>query len=86
MGWYILLSTNILILSFHHFEVVEWHLPMNLWMKYIKWCKILLLTFKHSMTRFLYCDDIFRPKREKFIPEFSKLYEVYLLFMSRKLR
>jgi hypothetical protein len=24
---YILLSTNVLILSFHHFEVVEWHLP-----------------------------------------------------------
>jgi hypothetical protein len=23
----ILLSTNVLILSFHHFEVVEWHLP-----------------------------------------------------------
>jgi hypothetical protein len=21
------LSTNILIMSFHHFEVVEWHLP-----------------------------------------------------------
>ena len=31
------------------------------------------------MTRFLYYGDIFRPKREKFVPEFSNLYGVYLL-------
>ena len=35
------------------------------------------------MTRFLYCDDIFRPKREKFIPEFSKLYGVCLLYVQK---
>ena len=35
------------------------------------------------MTRFLYYCDRFRPKREKFVPEFSKLYGVYLLYFQK---
>jgi hypothetical protein len=35
------------------------------------------------MTRFLYYGDIFCPKREKFVPEFSKLYGVYLLYVQK---
>ena len=35
------------------------------------------------MTRFLYCGDIFRPTRKKFVPEFTKLYGVYLLYVQK---
>jgi len=35
------------------------------------------------MTRFLYYGDIFRPTREKFVPEFSKLYGIYLLYVQK---
>ena len=42
------------------------------------------ITFKRSMTRFLYyAGDIFRPTRDKFVPEFSKLYGVYLQYVQK---